>query len=255
MLYLADLPAENEIIAFYSNYSGYIQKQPGKIKPWALPLSYYTNPFIAILLATGGIRHLSICEIGCLYGFFLELVKYGGGEPYGVELDETANLHLSQRGIPNSRILDPRKKYDVICLFQVLEHLVKPSDLIASISQALNPDGRLLISVPNGREYDKVGYSWVGFRVDLEHVNYFDLGSLAKLFEPYGLLIEHFCEHAQPQIGRLTGASTLPSSPLSRALLKGARTVKRLLWGKGFTDQGSFVLTALARKAHPNKPA
>lgn len=252
-LYLADLPSEEETIAFYRSYSDFKQNRPSNAKPLALPFYYYADPFISVLQATGGIREQSICEIGCSYGSFLELIRYGGGYPFGVELDEAASVHLSQRGIPNSRTLNSQREYDVICLFQVLEHLRRPLDMVSSLSAALKPDGRLLISVPNGGEYGKIGSSWVGFRVDLEHINYFDLNILAKLLEPFGLFIEQFWEHAQPQIRRLAGSATSTSSPLSLVVQKSAATIKRLLWGRGIAEQGSFVLTVLARKARTRK--
>lgn len=80
MLYLAEVPSEKNISDFYSNYSDHKVMPSGKSGHLRRFLDYTINPFISILLNTGGIKDQHILEIGCSYGLFLELIKYGGGK-------------------------------------------------------------------------------------------------------------------------------------------------------------------------------
>ncbi|WP_083800245.1 class I SAM-dependent methyltransferase [Desulfobacca acetoxidans] len=159
-----------------------------------------------------------------------------------------APQHLAGKNIPATKFLDLSKKYDIVCLFQVLEHLVNPKKLIDDISQVLNPDARLLISVLNAEEYNKIGHSWVGFRVDLEHLNYFNLRNLSEILLSQDMYIEHFWEHKQPSVAR-NGDPKINISLFRKLYKKIFISLLRYFCGDNLYNQGSFVLTVLARKA------
>ncbi len=243
MHYLADIPSPEELAKFYQGYGIHKNYGFGKAGLWDKISANLNNPFINILENTGGIRGVSICEIGCSGGFFLELLKYRGGNVFGVELDANAAKVLEEKKIPHSESIPEGRRYDVFCLFQVLEHLSRPGDMLETIAGAMEKDGRLLISIPNAGEIAKAGLTWIGFRVDLEHINYFDLASLSNLLSRHGLLLEQFWEHAQPCIPRSGPVKSQPSS-----LTINWRRITGLIYPKPISSQGSFVATILARK-------
>ncbi len=239
MIYLAEIPCLEDIEKFYSSYGEFKGVGEGIIKQNWLRIrkSAMTNFFIRILEATGGIKGHNVCDIGCSYGSFLELIKHQGGFAYGVEIDRNALESLKKRGYSVSAEVDLSRKYDIICMLQLLEHLPNPSRLLTKISNALHLDGRILISVPNAEEYFKIGYSWIGFRVDLEHLNYFTLHSLSELLINNNLIIEQYWEHNQPGVQR---------SKKNAAKL--IRIIDKILIPIYIKQIGSFVLTVLARK-------
>lgn len=124
------------------------------------------------------------------------------GKAYGVEVDRGALNFLRLNNFKADSVIDKSNNYDVICMLQVLEHLYSPLETISELSKIIKDDGRLLISIPNAGEYSKIGLGWIGFRVDLEHINYFDLGSLSNLLLNHEFYIEHFWEHNQPVLMR-----------------------------------------------------
>ncbi len=248
VLYLADVPNKSEVEKFYQQYSSYKHyKSSHTLLAWfEIQRELRRNKYLSILEATGGIKGMTVCEIGCSHGNFLELIKRKQGRAVGVEPDAAARISLSRKNIPVLEQIGSKEEFNVICLFQVLEHLVDPSPLLSSISRSLTKDGRVLIAVPNGGEYAKTGPTWLGFRVDLEHVNYFDLKSLAALLSKHGLFCEHFWEDAQPVITRETylRGETVTGWPKKIAKV----LFNRAIVERSILTQGSFVLTILARK-------
>lgn len=102
-----------------------------------------------------------------------------------------------------------------------------------------------MLALPNGTDGIRIGAGWLGYRVDLEHLNYFHVGNLARLLERCDLFVEHFWESGQPAVSR--GAA--PRGP--------ARWLSELVQGvmaRPAFNEGTFNLTVLARKTGVEPP-
>lgn len=95
-----------------------------------------------------------ILDIGTAGGGFLEAAKKFGYASYGLEpsryLVEQGNrrgLNLSQGTIQKNDY--SAQSFDLICLWDVLEHLSDPKQDLLAIRKLLKPDGKLLINYPN----------------------------------------------------------------------------------------------------------
>jgi len=97
----------------------------------------------------------NVLDFGCGTGAFLDKAKLSGLKTYGAELNESALQHIQSQGhIALSGPLDTwndefRGSFDLICLFQVLEHVPTPMELLFKLSSFLRPGGSFSISVPN----------------------------------------------------------------------------------------------------------
>ena len=97
----------------------------------------------------------NVLDFGCGTGAFLDKAKLSGLKTYGAELNESALQHIQSQGhIALSGPLDTwseeyRGSFDLICLFQVLEHVPTPMELLLKLSSFLKPGGSFSISVPN----------------------------------------------------------------------------------------------------------
>ncbi|AXI01236.1 class I SAM-dependent methyltransferase [Sporosarcina sp. PTS2304] len=91
-----------------------------------------------------------VLDFGCGAGGFLHLIKDRCVSVAGVELDNTLNKIINEEGIECFDNLSSIKgKYDVITLFHVLEHLINPQEILVELQNYLNPNGIIIIEVPN----------------------------------------------------------------------------------------------------------
>ena len=87
--------------------------------------------------------------------------------------------------------IHPGPHFDLIFLFQVLEHLDDPLSVVQQLSQLLSPNGKLIISVPNFSSWQsKIGRDkW--FHLDVpRHLRHYSLPSLQALLNQVSMEIE-----------------------------------------------------------------
>ncbi len=132
------------------------------------------------------LRNLNVLEIGPGFGIFAnQCIKDKVFSSYEV-IEPTPSLaqHCKDIGIKvhetNIEKFSSKKKYQLVCAFEVIEHLYDPSILVKSCYELLSNDGFLVLSCPNGIGFDTKMLGAFSPSVDNEHVN---------LFSPEGLEI------------------------------------------------------------------
>jgi SAM-dependent methyltransferase len=104
---------------------------------------------------------LSVLEVGCAHGAFLKKINelYELNESVGLELNESTPENHSKWKIVNQFVQDFQKgngnKYDIVCSFQVLEHIADVHGFIEAQVECLKLGGTLIISVPNNESFIK----------------------------------------------------------------------------------------------------
>jgi len=91
---------------------------------------------------------MEVLDVGCGGGAFADHVRharYCGVDPY-VAPDE-AGPGVRREPIED-HVASHREAYDVVCAFQVIEHVVDPKAFVGLMLQALRPGGRLILGVP-----------------------------------------------------------------------------------------------------------
>lgn len=98
-----------------------------------------------------------VLEIGCGTGETLAYMKQMGLAKHvtGVERSPTCvgrvNPALDVFLHMDAELFEPTERYNGILLFDVLEHLVEPFELLKRLAPCLEPNGYILISIPNIR--------------------------------------------------------------------------------------------------------
>ena len=177
-------------------------------------------------LAAGG----RLLDIGCSTGLFLnEMRRYGEWALRGVETSADAARYGRARfglDIHTGELADAPLEpgsFDVITLWDVLEHLPDPGAALALIRDLLAPGGRAVISVPNRASIDArlFGPWWTGIDPP-RHFSVFRPRDLARLCAERGLRVERaYCFYGRYTTFaaslRLLLRAQLPDTPTRRA--------------------------------------
>lgn len=96
----------------------------------------------------------ALLDFGCAEGNFLMLAKQKGWKVYGLDLSKFATSIAKKRGLNvfNKTIQQAKFKnesFDVITLWDVIEHLSNADEIFAEFRRILKKDGLLIIRTPN----------------------------------------------------------------------------------------------------------
>jgi len=140
-----------------------------------------------------GVRLL---DVGAAQGNFLQLAAKRGWKIQGVEISEYAVAVARQRGMPviggtvHHSDLQPGS-FDVVTLWDVLEHLPDPIRDILMIHALLKPGGIIAINTPDsGSWWARFWGSHWHMIVPPEHLNLFSVSALSIILENSGFKIE-----------------------------------------------------------------
>jgi 2-polyprenyl-3-methyl-5-hydroxy-6-metoxy-1,4-benzoquinol methylase len=139
-------------------------------------------------------RNGKILDIGCSTGIFLEVAKKRGWDVYGIELSKWA-YKKARKVTPNiyNKTLDKCKFkdnfFDVITMWDLIEHLTNPDKEIKETNKILKKDGLLVITTPNINCFFSriTGRKW--WNILRMHLFYFSPETITKLLQKNGFRI------------------------------------------------------------------
>lgn len=151
-------------------------------------------------------------DVGCSFGWFMEFIKRGGYDAYGVEPSPTA-FEVAIKSFPGRVINgefpqalanapDFPSRYSILSTMDVLEHIKDPAPFLHGVRERLLPGGMLLLKVPSNdgilfrlasalssaRHNSVLGRLW---QVDFNypHWHYYSKRSIRAMLERRGLAV------------------------------------------------------------------
>lgn len=93
----------------------------------------------------------SLLEVGCGGGGFLDKIQHYVGYALGSEYSDTAIRICKTKNlnVTKEKLEDIHKTFDVVCNFEVAEHVVDIQDFIQTCLNKVRKNGYLIISTPN----------------------------------------------------------------------------------------------------------
>jgi len=193
LIYLRSRPTQDELAQYYpSDYEAYylIDKSKTDSSQWHmrralnLQLRFVEKhtPFKGKLL-----------DVGCATGNFMKIAHDSGWQVQGIEpLEKAAKIareHYHLDVIASTLDAAPLEgeSFDVITMWDVLEHLPNPKSTLYKCQEFLKPGGLLVFSIPNLKSFDRYlfGKNWIGWDAP-RHFNLFTESTLDQLLEITG---------------------------------------------------------------------
>lgn len=199
---LADLDLDHSTLAemysknyfFGEEYSDYIRDRAVTQKNFRLrwkELETFISP-----------RHKNLFEIGCAYGFFLDVVRDKFNTVQGIDISQDGVRYATEQLKLDAQLGDfadydfAGRKFDVVCMWDTIEHLMNPQRYIEKISQ--HTDSGALLAITTG-DIESVNArikkdSWRLIHPPT-HIHYFSRNSLIKLLDKNGfdIVYNRYC--------------------------------------------------------------
>lgn len=140
-----------------------------------------------------------ILDIGCSYGFFVEEALRRGWDACGCEINPVTGGHSKERLKERVCVGDldamtfAGPGFDVITLWDVLEHQPDPTAFLNRVKKYLKEDGMICLQVPNFDGYlsSLKGEMW-DWLTPGDHLYFFTPATLAKTAESAGFVQAYF---------------------------------------------------------------
>ena len=154
------LSKKEESVFYKKEFENFMEKRSGQKSSWTKVESHLTLNQETFERRNKYIKpHLknvkSILEIGCSSGFMLYPMQKKGIECFGIEPSGVFSKYVKKRGIEvfdNLNQLNkkhPKRKFDLITHFFVLEHISDPIYFFKEQIKLLNKGGKIIFEIPN----------------------------------------------------------------------------------------------------------
>lgn len=148
-----------------------------------------------------------LLDVGCGMGLFLFMAKQRGWDVFGVDVSDYATDFTKKSFGINCFVGDlkkasfPDKYFDVITLWDVIEHFENPIDELEEIRRILSDDGIILFDTPNAESLMRLIAHWLYkitggiFKYPIKklyhqfHIFYFSMKTLKILLDKSGFEI------------------------------------------------------------------
>jgi len=190
-------PDKNEIAKYYES-EDYISHSDRANSPInfiykvarKFALSYKKNLINSVAKNKKG----RLLDFGCGTGYFLETMQSDGWKTYGIEPNEQARSIANTKGNVKESIEEfnlKHKKFDVITLWHVLEHIHDINNTIKLLKTVLKEKGKIIIAVPNIESYDSLKFQteWAAYDVP-RHLYHFSQDTMKTLMLKHGLKVK-----------------------------------------------------------------
>lgn len=186
LVYISPRLTEDEISKIY----GSLFKSKSLNKPPPVDFTSY-NDFFKLIKKYREKNFL--LDVGCFRGYLLSGAREQGWQVKGTELSEQAaacarkdyglDVHTGSLSDANY----PENFFDVVSMFDVIEHLTDPAEYLREIERILRPGGVFYVETPNFNSITRhiLGKDWSIFFP--WHLYYFTPRTLARLIDKVNL--------------------------------------------------------------------
>jgi 2-polyprenyl-3-methyl-5-hydroxy-6-metoxy-1,4-benzoquinol methylase len=186
---IAKMYKENYYIGGEDTAIGY-----GNYFPSVVNIKCYPPYGWELLLEETSLANKRTLDIGCAFGHWVYWMTKEGAKATGIDLAPEAikwgrgKFGLDMRQSTLESLEEPKESFDVITMFDLIEHIIELEKFMTDLVSFLKPGGLVFVQTPNFGSYQTWGERSIHMRFSLEHMLYFEVASLDQLFSKYGML-------------------------------------------------------------------
>ena len=141
-------------------------------------------------------RRGRLLDVGSGLGYFLKVAQLDGWDVTGLEPQESAAKHCRDClgiDVRVGMLQDQNflhESFDVVTLWDVLEHVHNPIDFLCQCIELVAPGGLLVIAIPNASGWPARLFRGQWRYVMFTHLNYFTTDFIRELLANRGLRVE-----------------------------------------------------------------
>ena len=221
-LYVSPAPSPDALAKFYETYHAVHFCVTGESEAWTLKSLRATDPFIdpriQVAASHMNLKDSLVLDVGCGKGQFLYQLKKLGADVVGLEVDPDAVSFAHKLGIQSIHrgtieTFADERKFDLVVLNDLIEHPLKPVEVLRAALGLLKDSGLLLIWTPNGDRVE-CDLERMTLRVDLEHMQYLGSAAFLHLTRILPIKIIHYETLGYPNLGPIP--TNIPFSSTKR---------------------------------------
>ena len=192
LVQVVPMPSDKEIASFYREDMEHFAPYIDQIE---VHREYFRKKVQEIKkLITYHVSRITLLDIGCAMGVFLEEAKKAGFRAQGIDISKDAvgycrkkKLHVIEGTFVSAGEKLKKNSFDVVTAFEVIEHERDPLGMMERIYSLLKKNGVVVLTTPNHASIWRtlMGKWWVGYHHP-EHVTFWDPLSLTFLMKKAG---------------------------------------------------------------------
>jgi 2-polyprenyl-3-methyl-5-hydroxy-6-metoxy-1,4-benzoquinol methylase len=200
----------------------------------------------------GNLEHKRILDVGCGNGYFLSVAAEKSKLCYGAEFSDKLRRFTEQK--TGCKVYDntldelPAEGFDIITLFDLIEHIPEPVPFMKDVDRILAPGGSILIFTP---VFDSFGIHVMGSYSSIvdptEHVLLFTMSSLAFLGRQLGYDIV-YSETQGLDVANILAMRRYKTEPADRILVDFGNELQAIINAAGCGDYGRMMYRKPIRK-------
>lgn len=138
-----------------------------------------------------------LLDVGCAVGFFIDEARKRGWQVEGLDVSSFAvdyardHFDLAARHGALTDLDYPPGAYDMVTMWDVIEHVPDPKSYVDQAAALLRPGGIFALATPDVDSLPArlTGKRWVGYKLSEEHIYYFSIKTLSQMLEAAGFEI------------------------------------------------------------------
>jgi len=237
LIYINPRPTLDEIAQYYpAEYEPFVRQE--QVTNWYDRLRHRVAIARMCRIAGQGQQPGRMLDVGCGGGDFMLGMQQRGWQVRGLDISPVAVALARKKGLDvfQGQLSDVEledESFDLVTMWDVLEHLHDPAAYLARVARLLKPEGRFVVTLPNpdGLDFRLFGPRWTGLDVP-RHLYVFERRALASLFRHSGLEAESArCVYGGQRVSTWSLEwlidERLPGAPMNRPL---KRLIYSPLW-------------------------